>query len=626
VALEFKTTLLIKDPIYGYVELTDLEERIIQTPIFQRLRFITQNGLAFYTYPSIRGSRFEHSIGACHLAGRVMTSIFEHSNELVLKRFLQRLFGELQTLLPSSTFRGLEDKWNLKTIHISRRQLGTLKPLVHFVIQLVRLLALLHDLGHLPFSHLGEEAVEPYAKDILKRDDYRKYEKLHRTSDVKLHEYIGYKLLTENVGGITRAFAGSGDLVYLNTIKAFFKVKIDSTKGSRGIVSKLYELIAADIDVDRGDYLRRDGYASGIGFGSYDIDRLVESITLDEVRREGGEKDYLIAPSDASISAVETFLVERYKLYKWLYYHHSIRYFNYCLTKSLDYVIQLRHHLPRLKEKFKIDYFGYRRYASEDGFMANEIWLWDVFYLAHIDLKRIREAPAEVRQALVYLEVIRSRRKLGFTVWKTHPEYIEFNRELKSLVCREQDSESMGPQHCKIADIDLIATQERLFFNLILECVCSGKEFKREFLHRFYQKGIPIHYGDVKHYYKDPALGDEEQVGTVFLVVNEFTPFAKSSISTSEQVVSQFEFLLRKRKDGKKVIRLTEVSRLAASLYEAWQSDIQAYLYFIVTSSEVEKLAAEKTRSNLVKTAQTRFCETLAKWLIEETKLVTIGA
>src|SRR5437899_950131 len=96
---ESPANTLIKDPIYGYVELTDLERRVIETSVFQRLRFITQNGLAFYTYPALRGSRFEHSIGACHLAGRVMTAVMENSDPKVLQEFFIDCYQDVGNII-----------------------------------------------------------------------------------------------------------------------------------------------------------------------------------------------------------------------------------------------------------------------------------------------------------------------------------------------------------------------------------------------------------------------------------------------------------------------------------------------------------------------------------------------
>lgn len=624
--LDLRTSLSIKDPIYGYSELTELEKKVIQTPIFQRLRFITQNGLAFYTYPSIRGSRFEHCIGACHLAGRVMTAIVENSSDSVLRDFYRALLEELHELIGAQSFARLMRQWGLNVRKLTRINSKKQSGLNEFLAQLVRLLALLHDIGHLPFSHLGEEAVEPHAKKFLKLPDFSAYEKLRSKSGIKLHEFLGYKLITKNCGGIKQAFSKQADDLYFRVIAGIYTAKVAGRWNKKGALSKIYELVSSDIDVDRGDYLRRDGYSSGIGFGDYDIDRLVDSIRLDKVRRESGKRDFLIAPSDASISPAETFLVERYNLYKWLYYHHSIRYFNYCLVKSLDSVIQLRNQLPKLREKFKLEYFNYDWYVFKDGFISNEIWLWDVFYLAYIGLTQKRNPSPEIQQAIVYLEIIRWRRKLGFTVWKTHPEYLEFNKALKARICSPKDSDSMGQQHFKMGSLDLAQLHQRSFFNTLLYEIGKDRSLKKSFLERFYKQGLPISYGSIKRDYPSLRLHENEKVGTVFIVLNEFQPFARSSISTSDDVISQFEFLLREAQGSKRMIRLTEVSRLAASLFEAWDSDIQSYLYFVVSSAKFDSIVSLEKRQPLAELACKEFCEQFAQWLIEEKKLVTIAA
>jgi hypothetical protein len=620
--LDLKTSLSIKDPIYGYSELTALEKKVIESPIFQRLRFITQNGLAFYTYPSIRGSRFEHCIGACHLAGRVFSAIVDNSRKNILEQFYSRLLNELGELIGAKQFAKLKLKCG-----ITEKKSGALTwkdpaPMNEFVGQLVRLLALLHDIGHLPFSHLGEEAVEPYAAQLLTQADYARYQKLHTKSGGKLHEFMGYNLVTRNCGGIKDAFAKDDDILYFRAISGIYASKLTGRSTPHGALLKIYELVSSDIDVDRGDYLKRDGYSSGIGFGDYDTDRLVDSIQLESIKRESGEMDLLIAPSDASISPAETFLVERYNLYKWLYYHHSIRYFNYCLVKSLDAVIRLSKQLPKLRQKFKLEYFQYDSYVFEDGFISNEIWLWDVFYLAYIGLKEKKKRSPEIEQALVYLDVIRWRRKLGFTVWKTHPEYLEFNKQLKDRICRPQNSDSMGQQHFRMENIDLAELPQRSFFNTILQQTSKDKGF----LEKFYKVGLPITYGDVKGSYPTLGLRNEEKLGTIFIVPNQFEPFARSSLSTSKDVISKFEFLLKDAQGSKKVIRLTEVSRLAASLYDAWQSDIQSYLYFVVSSAKFENIVTKEKRQPLAELACSRFCEEFARWLIEDKKLVTIAA
>ncbi len=109
----------MRDPIYGFIPLTKLEMEIIDTPIFQRLRRIHQLALTKYVYPSAEHSRFVHSIGVMHCASLIYEGIFNHKQTDVLSQ-------------PTSK-----------------------------KLQLLRLAALLHDVGHLPFSHAAEEELLP---------------------------------------------------------------------------------------------------------------------------------------------------------------------------------------------------------------------------------------------------------------------------------------------------------------------------------------------------------------------------------------------------------------------------------------------------------------------------------
>jgi hypothetical protein len=436
---------------------------------------------------------------------------------------------------------------------------------------------------------------------------------------MKLHEFFGLKIITKNPG-FQNIFAGDHKVYYL--ILRDIYADLAELKKTR-VLGKLHEIISSDIDVDRGDYLRRDGYDSGIGFGTYDIERLIDSISVEKIRLDNGKEEFLIAPSDASISTVETFLLERYKLYKWLYFHHSIRYFNYCLIKSLEYLIELYEDLPNLtKQKFDLKYFHYNRFVYEDGFICNEIWLWDVFYKAYIDLKtKLTEIDVnhpkagQIKEALSFLQVVIKREKTGFTIWKTHPEYLEFNRQLKKqiqdLPC---ESNSKSRKRYFVCNKELIDIDDQQFFNYILGCL--DKNQKEALLNYFYKKGLNVVWSDIKNCVEEKReihIAETSSVGRIFLVVNDFEPFAKSSISTDKEPVSKFEFILR-RKDGGKRIRLTDVSRVVAALYDAWKSDIQCFLYFNFNDPEFSEVESAGRRK-IVLFAMRRFVEELIDWL-----------
>jgi HD superfamily phosphohydrolase len=605
-----KLDFLIKDPIYSYFELSDLEKKIVNSNLLQRLRFITQNGLAFYTYPSIRGSRFEHSIGVAHLAGRIARSIFERGDQVLLNEMLDAFVEDLYQIVKVEA---------QQEIH---KQLSAGLKKSDLCIQLIRLLALVHDVGHLPFSHLGEEAVEPYLEKILGTADYDEFKS---KKGLKLHEFLSSKIISKNPE-FQGLFTGDQKVYYLILRDLYASMmELKSAK----VLGKLYEIVNSDIDADRGDYLRRDGYNSGIGFGTYDIERLIDSISAEKVRLDDGREEFLIAPSDASISTVETFLLERYKLYKWLYFHHSIRYFNYCLIKSLEYLIELYDDLPEAtKQKFDVNYFHYDRFVYRDGFICNEIWLWDVFYKAYIDLRNKLEElditstkAAQIKAALSFLRAVITREKSGFAIWKTHPEYLEFNRELKKhiqdLPC---ESNSKSRKRYFVCKSELINIDDQQFLNHILYCL--DETHKEDFLNYFYKKGISITWGEIKNFFEANRVNyysETTPIGRIFIVVNEFEPFSRSSISTEKEPVSKFEFILR-RKNGGKRIRLTDVSRVVTALYDAWKSDIQCFLYFNLNDPDFPKLQFEE-RSKITSFVIQKFVKEFIDWLVSKNLL-----
>lgn len=113
----------IRDPLYGFVEVNEWERTIIDHPAFQRLRHIKQLGLTEYIYPSATHSRFEHSIGTMSLASQMYDCIVGKEKNIQI----------------------LKDNLSFNESGIERDR------------QLIRLAALVHDIGHSPFSHAPED-------------------------------------------------------------------------------------------------------------------------------------------------------------------------------------------------------------------------------------------------------------------------------------------------------------------------------------------------------------------------------------------------------------------------------------------------------------------------------------
>lgn len=212
----------IRDPIHGFIELSKAEEAILESRPYQRLRSIKQLGFSEFSFPGATHNRYLHSIGVCHLAGKAFDAIF--GSELSSK-----------------------DHARFK--------------------QLVRLAALLHDIGHGPLSHTTEEVMPDLSELKLKI-----YEK--RRKDIKLsaaavktdrqadHEDYTIKFLIDSqLTEVLKKNYGEFDPIHIACLlnktlhcpDDFFKIN------DRDYRSILSQIVSSELDVDRMDYLERDG-------------------------------------------------------------------------------------------------------------------------------------------------------------------------------------------------------------------------------------------------------------------------------------------------------------------------------------------------------------------------------
>jgi hypothetical protein len=234
-------TEIIRDPLWDNIRVDPPALLALDTPAVQRLRYIRQVGHSFLVYPGATHTRFEHALGAYHLTRRALSALDE---------------------------------------------LGELAPATETDRLAVRMAALLHDIGHYPFSHALEEAGFPS----------------HETLGVaKLSQGLLGERLVE-IGG--RDFPGVvGDLI---------------TGRSQ---SPLQGLISGSIDLDKIDYLSRDARMCGVPYGTVDVDRLLSSLTLVEV--EPGR--FEVGVQEKGVSALESLLFAKYQMYRNVYWHHAVR-------------------------------------------------------------------------------------------------------------------------------------------------------------------------------------------------------------------------------------------------------------------------------------------------------------
>ncbi len=240
----------ITDPIHKYIPITDLEKKLIDTEFFQRLRKIRQLAGAHLVYPSAQHTRFEHSIGAMHLAGLAAES-----------------------LLNKGYITCKED------------------------VESLRIAALLHDIGHGPFSHLFEEVLRE-----------KKSNKIN-------HEIIGKRIIKETIiTDILEKYGYDGDYV---------------CKLSFGESQKMFydEIIAGSLSVDIMDYLPRDSFFTGAEYGKVDYHRLISSLEVLSNGHLGIDK--------SAINSLESMLISRYQMFKAVYFHKTVRAGEVMLLHSL---------------------------------------------------------------------------------------------------------------------------------------------------------------------------------------------------------------------------------------------------------------------------------------------------
>ncbi len=231
-----KQFLDIVDPIHDFIRAHDAELKIIDSPVFQRLRRIRQLSGAHLTYPSAQHSRFEHSLGVMHIAGQAAMS--------------------------------LKEKGFLKTDQI----------------QEIRLAALLHDVGHGPFSHLFEEVLQ------IKK----------KTS----HEEIGKKIIQKSEIGDILSKSG------------FDKKHITKLAFGYPKYRFVNEIISGSLSADMMDYLQRDGYFTGAEHAKIDHKRIIQS--LDVYRTK-------LALEKSALYSFESMILSRYQMFKAVYFHKTVR-------------------------------------------------------------------------------------------------------------------------------------------------------------------------------------------------------------------------------------------------------------------------------------------------------------
>lgn len=269
---------VIRCPLHGFVTLWDWEREIINHPAYQRLRRIRQLAWTDQVYPGAMHTRFEHSLGVMHVASAMFDRLVQNSKSL--------LNDEL----------GFSDD----AINNDRR--------------LVRLAALLHDVGHSPFSHASEELYPEHNGQQLEHEEYSA-EIVRR----KLNDVIDGHVDCQNTG------------ITADKVASLLE---GSTVGRSSIWR---DIITGQLDADRTDYLLRDSLHSGVDYGRFDWRRLIDCLRF--VRTGGEGTGTRIGLTQGGFHAAEGLVLARYFMFTQVYFHKTRVAFDCHLKGALKEVL-----------------------------------------------------------------------------------------------------------------------------------------------------------------------------------------------------------------------------------------------------------------------------------------------
>lgn len=298
-----RLTRTVRDPIHGNIGLTEEEVSIFNHRLFRRLHRVRQNGLLFLVFPSASHTRFEHSLGVLFVADAILQALF--SNSLTAWNKTPKAVAALEGAL------------NGQAVDIS----STADHVTEGVFRYARLAALVHDLGHGPFSH----HFDPFAPRvdevvrICEQEASLAYllPEIPRKAERIEHEFISCVLFTE----IARQLCLPLEDAQVVSAIILGIPRLCPVMDLRQYIPLLHDIIAsAPADADRMDYLERDSRSLGVSYGLYDRNRLLKSFLA--YRDERGLR---LGIKKSGARAVENFLQARFELFVQIYFHKTNR-------------------------------------------------------------------------------------------------------------------------------------------------------------------------------------------------------------------------------------------------------------------------------------------------------------
>jgi len=291
----------IRDPIHVFIRLDSDERKVVDSPAFQRLRNIHQLAMTYLVYPGATHRRFEHSLGVMELASRVFDVITK-----------EPIHPDVRNIIPAGDQKAY---WR----------------------RVLRMAALCHDLGHLPFSHAAEKELLPEGWDheritaeIIRSPEMQEIWQEMLTPPLKENDIIKIALGPKDASKLDLEFSD------WETI--------------------LSEIIVGDtFGVDRMDYLLRDSLHTGVAYGKFDHYRLIDTLRiLPKGEDKNNSKEPTLGLSSGGLNSAEALLWARYFMFSQVYCHPIRRIYDIHLCDFLQNWLEDGRFSPKINEILKI--------------------------------------------------------------------------------------------------------------------------------------------------------------------------------------------------------------------------------------------------------------------------------
>ncbi|MGB5866651.1 MAG: hypothetical protein WBG69_02145 [Arcobacteraceae bacterium] len=426
---------LINDNIYQHIEYTKLEGYFLQTKIVNRLLFITQNALAYFAFPSINTKRYIHSIGTMHLSSHMLKNSIINAEDNTSNKFIFNLKKSITAIIKENNLKislqnlDFLDDTSLYEYAIPFK--SKLDSNIYMItLQALRIVGLLHDVGHFPFSHQVEYALEKIYNKLMAQNTHNEKEKeflnfyktITNNKENVLHEALGKKLTSLLFEYELQSFLKNDyQKDYMKLLQILCNNIFEEKRDAYFSYKILHKYIDSTVDADRLDYINRDMLSSGYISGAVDLIRITkQSILIDDKRT------FRLSFYDEGLIDIEHMIEMRFNLYKKVIYNHRIaksdallenvilflalQYFkeDNTNTELLDSISMLWRFLDTQESEKKLDIIS----------QLDENWLINLFKKEYFKIKYNENKTLNDTKYLISFDEVLFGKKVFHSMWK----------------------------------------------------------------------------------------------------------------------------------------------------------------------------------------------------------------